>query len=53
MGDEALQHSDNENFNMIIVRKGNKIVRLKVNKITGLTSAAALLATAEKITDSI
>jgi hypothetical protein len=53
IGDEALQHSDNENFDMVIVRKGNKIIRLKVNKLTGLTSAKELLVTAGKITNVI
>ena len=50
MGDEALRHTDNENFDMIIVRKGNKIIRLKVNKLTSMTSTKDLLITAEKIT---
>lgn len=49
IGDEALQHTDNENFNLIIVRKNNKMIRLKVNKLTSLTSAKELFATAEKI----
>lgn len=50
IGDEALRHTDNENFDMIIVRKGNKLLRLKVNKLTALTSIKNLQVIAEKIT---
>jgi len=53
LGDEALRHTDNENFDMIIVRKGNKIVRIKVNRLTKMTSAFELLVVAEKITASL
>ena len=37
-GDEAYFHTDNENFYFILVRKGTKIIRIKVNKITEHTS---------------
>jgi len=38
LGDEAYFHSDNENFMMIMARKANKVIRLKVNKLTSHTS---------------
>ncbi|MFI5212130.1 MAG: hypothetical protein ACHQIH_04550, partial [Ignavibacteria bacterium] len=38
IGDEAYLHSDYENFYFIIVRKGEKIFNMKVNKITSKTS---------------
>ena len=50
IGDEALRHTDHQNFDMIIVRKGNKIIRLKVNRLTSMTSSKDLLEVAEKIT---
>jgi len=42
IGDEAFFQSDERNFHLMMVRKGNKIVRLKVNKVTGKTSLQAL-----------
>ncbi len=37
-GDEAHFHSDDENFLFIMVRKGGRILRMKVNKIPSTTS---------------
>ncbi len=42
LGDEAFFHSDKKNFYLIIARKGNEMIRLKVNKITEKTSLAEL-----------
>lgn len=42
LGDEAFFHSDEANFVMIIFRKGDKMVRLKVNKMTATTSVIEL-----------
>lgn len=42
LGDEAFFHSDNKNFYLIIARKGNEMIRLKVNKITPKTSLPEL-----------
>ena len=42
LGDEAFFHSDNNNFYLIIARKGNEMIRLKVNKITTKTSLTEL-----------
>jgi len=38
IGDEAWLHSDGTNFCLLMVRKGNKIIRMKVNKLTKETS---------------
>jgi len=38
IGDEAWLHSDGTNFYLLMVRKGNKIIRMKVSKITKETS---------------
>ncbi len=46
LGDEALLHTDNQNFALLIVRKGAKILRLKVNRLTKRTSERELLAVA-------
>ena len=53
LGDEALRHTDFVNFDMIIIRKGNKLIRLKINKITSLTSPCELQIIAKKLTDSL
>lgn len=42
LGDEAFFHSDNKNFYLVIARKGNEMIRLKVNKITAKTSLTEL-----------
>lgn len=38
VGDEAWLHSYGENFHLIMFRKGNKAVRIKINKVTSKTS---------------
>lgn len=38
LGDEAYFHTDRQNFYFILVRKGEKLIRMKVNKITSTTS---------------
>ena len=42
IGEEAWEHTDNKNFYLLMVRKENKIIRVKINKITSLTSEEAL-----------
>lgn len=49
-GDESYFHSDGRNFYFILVRKGNKMIRLKVNKITNTTSKQNFFNVVEKIT---
>ncbi len=49
LGDEALYHTDARNFRIIIARKGNKIIRMKVNKITEKTSHESLRSVAAEV----
>lgn len=49
LGNEAFFHSDSKNFYLIIARKNNEIVRLKVNKITPKTSITELKKVANEI----
>jgi hypothetical protein len=53
LGDEAYFHSDNTNFLFILARKGNKMIRMKVNKTTSHTSREAFDNTAKKIIEAI
>jgi hypothetical protein len=53
LGDEAYFHSDNQNFYFIMVRKGSKMIRMKVNKITSSTSLDSFYLIANKITSSL
>jgi hypothetical protein len=49
LGNEAFFHSDNKNFYLIIARKHNEIIRLKVNKITPKASVTELKKVANDI----
>ena len=49
IGDEGYFHTDGKNFDLIIVRKQNKIIRMKVNKITKTTSMEELQNVAKQI----
>ncbi len=42
IGDEALLHTDSSNFALIVARKENKMLRIKVNKLTNNTSLSKL-----------
>ena len=53
LGDEAYFHSDEENFCFILVRKGKKMIRIKVNKITSKTSLSEFHLIARNITNSL
>jgi len=48
-GDEAIFLSDHSNYHLVIVRKDNKIFRLKVNKVIRLTSVEELKKVAKDI----
>ena len=50
MGDEAYFHSDGQNFYFVLVRKGDKMFRMKVNKMTSTTSLDGFNQVAKKIT---
>ena len=47
IGDEAWLHSDGTNFCLLMVRKGNKMIRMKVNKLTKDTSVDEMKRIAE------
>ena len=49
LGDEAYFHSDGENFYFILVRKVNRLIRMKVNKITSHSSLDEFHAVAREI----
>jgi hypothetical protein len=53
LGDEAYFHSDGENFYFILVRKADKMFRIKVNKITSTTSLDGFNAISKKITAAL
>ena len=38
VGDEAIVHTDKTNFQLVMIRKGNKLVIMKVNKVTAFTA---------------
>lgn len=48
-GDEAYFHSDGENFYFLLMRKGHKEVRLKLNKIISTSTRDNFLAMAKKV----
>lgn len=53
LGDEALYHTDNQNFDMMMVRKGRYVFSIKVNKRTSTTSLDALKKTLKRIAEEI
>ena len=53
MGDEAYFHSDGQNFYFILVRKGEKMLRMKVNKTTSTTSLDEFNLIAKNITAAL
>jgi hypothetical protein len=54
IGDQAFLHTDNENFLMIISRKDNKILRLKVNRrLTSMTSLNELQNVSKAIIEAL
>ncbi len=53
IGDEAWYHTDNENFSVIIVRKADLIMLMKVNKLTKNFSLEALKAVSKRIVSAL
>ncbi|HLF64274.1 MAG TPA: hypothetical protein VI603_11000 [Saprospiraceae bacterium] len=53
LGDEAYFHSDGENFLFILARKGERLLRMKVNKITSTTSVSEFNQLAAEIFDHL
>ncbi|HLA60107.1 MAG TPA: hypothetical protein VK622_15135 [Puia sp.] len=52
-GDEAIIQTDNDHFQLLMVRKSKKIIRLKVNKVTSTTSIDELKRVTKKITEEL
>ena len=52
-GDEAIIQTDNDHFQLIIVRKSKRMIRLKVNKVTKTTSLEELKKVTTKITGEL
>lgn len=53
LGDEAYFHTDGQNFYFILVRKAEKMIRIKVNKTTSTTSVNEFNLVAKKITAAL
>jgi len=49
IGDEAFTHTDNQNFMLIIARKKNVLIRLKINKLTSVASTSELIKAAKRL----
>lgn len=53
VGDEAYFHTDGENFNFIMARKGKSTIRFKVRRAIKTTSIEALKSVSKKIMEQI
>ncbi|HWH63643.1 MAG TPA: hypothetical protein VNS50_10230 [Ginsengibacter sp.] len=53
LGDEAYYQSDGKNFYFFLVRKGEKMFRMKLNKVTSYSSEAAFKDVAREVADKI
>ena len=53
LGDEAYYHSDGTNFYFFLVRKEEKMFRMKLNKVTSHSSEAAFKDVAQRIANKI
>ncbi|MCX2454183.1 hypothetical protein OQX61_23130 [Pedobacter sp. PLR] len=53
IGNEAWYHSDNENFSVIIVRKGDKLLLMKINKMTRKFSMEELKKVTKRIVSEV
>ena len=53
IGDEAWWHSDGTNFYLIIIRKGNRMFRMKVNRVTSKTSVEEFNRYARKVAETL
>lgn len=53
LGDEAVYHTDNENFDLVMVRKGRYVFNIKINKRTSTSSMSELKKIAYRITKKI
>jgi hypothetical protein len=49
LGNEAWEHSDGEGFYLIMVRKQNRMIRIKINSLTSKTSLENLKAVVQRV----
>lgn len=52
-GDEAVYHTDNQNFDLMMVRKGKYVFNIKINTKTSSSSLSELKKVVKKITEKI
>lgn len=52
-GEEALYHTDHQNFHLMMVQKGKYVFSIKVNKTTSTTSLTALKYALKRISDQL
>lgn len=53
LGDEALYHTDHQNFDLTMVRKGRYVFNIKVNKRTSTTTFTTFKKTVKRIAEQI
>ena len=53
LGDEAYYHSDQTGFYFFLVRKNEKLIRLKLNKVTSLSSVKEFKEATKRIVDKL
>lgn len=53
IGQACLFHTDKANFAMVIFRKNNKLIRMKINKLTRFTVVEEMMKTARTIATAI
>jgi len=53
LGDEAVYHTDNQNFDLMMVRKGKYVFNIKINSRTSTSSLGELEKIVKKITKKI
>jgi len=53
LGDEAVYHTDNQNFDLMMVRKGKYVFNIKINSRTSTSSVSELEKIVKKITKKI
>ena len=53
IGDEAYYHTDGTNFYFVLARKGPKMIRMKLNKVTSKSSEAEFKKISEKIVSKL
>jgi len=53
LGDEAVYHTDNQNFDLMMVRRGKHVFNIKINTRTSTSSLSELKKIVKKITEKI